>query len=52
MVTPLLFMLSTSLKTQPRSTICALIPATPTLDNYVAVLFGRALPALVRQFAA
>ena len=38
MVTPLLFMFSTSLKTAGQVYDLRLIPAAPTLDNYVEVL--------------
>jgi len=38
MITPLLFMFSTSLKTSGQVYDLRLIPAAPTLDNYVRVL--------------
>ena len=38
MVTPLLFMFSTSLKTAADVYDLRMIPAAPTLDNYVEVL--------------
>ena len=38
MITPLLFMFSTSLKTSGQVYDLRLIPAAPTLDNYIKVL--------------
>ena len=50
MVTPLLFMFSTSLKTAGQVYDLRLIPAAPTLDNYIKVLSDGRFHALVRQF--
>ena len=41
MVTPLLFMFSTSLKDQSQVFDLQLIPSAPTLDNYVTILSDR-----------